>query len=195
MNATARDFFSQPADTSGLEDIFEVMPTGADIVASTADNLATAAAVDATSADSGEWITVIEAASSLKKSERTIQRYAKGGKLRSKIDESGRLLIWSATSADNVATVADNVAEVADSVAEVVDSVAEVADSVATPADNENLWKLLKEKDAKIEALVMRNGYLQAQFETSQEAIKLLTDSQHKPSWWTKFSSWFFRGQ
>ena len=75
------------------------------------------------------------------------------------------------------------------------DSVATSADSVATGADTERLWNLLKEKDAKIEALLMRNGYLQSQVETSQEAIKLLTDSQHKRGWWAKFSSWFFKAQ
>ena len=81
------------------------------------------------------------------------------------------------TSADSVATDADS------------------AKSVATGADTERLWNLLKEKDAKIEALLMRNGYLQSQVETSQEAIKLLTDSQHKRGWWAKFSSWFFKAQ
>ncbi len=180
MNATARDFNSQPADTNGLEDIFDVVATSADSVAKSADTVGEVADKVTELADSGKWITTIEAAGSLKKSERTIQRYAKSGKLRSKMDESGRLFIWSATSADSVAISGDNVAE--------------VADSVATPADNE-LWKLLKEKDAKIEALVMRNGYLQAQLETSQDAIKLLTDRQHKPSWWAKFSSWFLKAQ
>jgi hypothetical protein len=171
MSATARDYQTpEPANTEGLDDLFEVLPTSADSVA--------------TDADSGEWITVAEAASSLKKSERSIQRYAKSGKLRSKTDESGRLLIWSATSADIFIACADNVATDADS-----------AKSVATGADTERLWNLLKEKDAKIEALLMRNGYLQSQVETSQEAIKLLTDSQHKRGWWAKFSSWFFKAQ
>jgi hypothetical protein len=185
MSATARDYQSpEPANTDGLDDLFEVLPTGADSVATSADSVAT-------DADSGEWITVAEAASSLKKSERSIQRYAKSGKLLSKTDESGRLLIWSATSADIFIACADNVATGADS----ADSVATGADSVATGADTERLWNLLKEKDAKIEALLMRNGYLQSQVETSQEAIKLLTDSQHKRGWWAKFSSWFFKAQ
>jgi len=54
---------------------------------------------------------------------------------------------------------------------------------------------LLKEKDAKIETLLMRNGYLQAQVETTQETIKLLTESQHKRGWWARLSSWFFKAQ
>lgn len=57
--------------------------------------------------------------------------------------------------------------------------------------ENERLWQLLKEKDAKLEALTMRTGYLEAQLENHRETIKLLTDNQHKSSWWTRFYSWF----
>jgi hypothetical protein len=57
-------------------------------------------------------------------------------------------------------------------------------------ADNDRLWKLLQEKDAKIEALVMRTGYLQAQIETKEDQIKLLTDSQYKSGWWPRLKSW-----
>ncbi len=162
----AREVLPDSVSIEGLEEVFEVLPTGADA-------LATDAVSVAPTADSGEWVTVIEAASLLKKSERSIQRYAKNNKLRSMIDESGRLMIWLATDADKVATTADS------------------AVTVATSADNERLWNLLKEKDAKIEALLMRNGYLQSQVETSQEAIKLLTDSQHKRGRWHSFWSWF----
>ena len=191
MSDTVRDYQSpEPAKTDGLDDLFDVLPTSADSFMTPADTLTTDAVIVATSADSGKWITVVEAASLLKKSERTVQRYAKSGKLRSKTDESGRLLILSATPADFLDGT-DNVATSADS----DNGLAISAGGVATGADNERLWNLLKEKDAKIEALLMRNGYLQAQVETSQEAIKLLTDSQHKPSWWAKFSNWFFKAQ
>ena len=57
--------------------------------------------------------------------------------------------------------------------------------------ETDRLWELLKEKDAKIEALIMRTGYLQAQMETKEEQIKLLTDSQHKPSWWLRLKNLF----
>ncbi|MBX9941898.1 MAG: hypothetical protein K2Y32_21705, partial [Candidatus Obscuribacterales bacterium] len=158
------------ASTEGLEDLFAEVPTSADSVASFAD-------MHVTDADVGNWVSVIAAATALCKSERTIQRYAKQGKLQSKTDETGRLVIWLTTSVDTVATNADGLPT--------------SANSVATSADNDRLWNLLKEKDAKIEALIMRNGYLQAQFESSQEKIKLLADSQHKPGWWRRFYSWF----
>lgn len=65
-----------------------------------------------------------------------------------------------------------------------------VQDMTGTERDNDRLWQLLKEKDAKIEALTMRTGYLQAQIESSQETIKLLTDSQHKRRWWQTLIFW-----
>ena len=60
----------------------------------------------------------------------------------------------------------------------------------APPPETTRLWELLKEKDTKIEALVMRTGYLQAQLEASQQTIKLLEDSQYKPGWWPRLKSW-----
>ena len=58
-------------------------------------------------------------------------------------------------------------------------------------ADNDRLWKLLQEKDAKIEALTMRAGYLQAQMEAKEDQIKLLTDSQHNQKWWQRLRKLF----
>jgi hypothetical protein len=53
----------------------------------------------------------------------------------------------------------------------------------------------------QIQALTYRNGYLESQLSEREkdiierdERMKLLTDSQHKPGWWAKFSSWFFKG-
>lgn len=33
--------------------------------------------------------------------------------------------------------------------------------------------------------------YLRSQLEEKDDRIKLLTDSQHKPGWWSRFCSWF----
>ena len=66
-----------------------------------------------------------------------------------------------------------------------------VPEQIASMLETDRLWELLKEKDAKIEALIMRTGYLQAQMETKEEQIKLLTDSQHKSSWWLRLKNLF----
>ena len=49
--------------------------------------------------------------------------------------------------------------------------------------------------EAKLQAASWRNGYLESKLEDRENQIKLLTDSQHKPGWWAKFSSWFFKCQ
>jgi hypothetical protein len=49
--------------------------------------------------------------------------------------------------------------------------------------------------EAKLQAATWRNGYLESKLEERDNQVRLLTDSQHKPGWWTKFSSWFFKGQ
>lgn len=52
--------------------------------------------------------------------------------------------------------------------------------------------ELLKQKDHELEGASYRIGYLEAQLEAERTQVKLLTDSLHKPSLWTKFKSWFF---
>ena len=47
----------------------------------------------------------------------------------------------------------------------------------------------------KLEGASYRIGYLESKLEEKNSQIKLLTDSQRKPGWWAKFSSWFFKGQ
>jgi hypothetical protein len=47
----------------------------------------------------------------------------------------------------------------------------------------------------ELQGAVWRNGYLESLAETKDQQIKLLTDSQHKPGWWARFSSWFFKAQ
>ena len=48
---------------------------------------------------------------------------------------------------------------------------------------------------AKLEGAIYRNGYLESKLEEREKQILMLTDRQHKPGWWAKFSSWFFKGQ
>jgi hypothetical protein len=48
------------------------------------------------------------------------------------------------------------------------------------------LLALLENKDRELQAASFRNGYLEAQLAERDQQIKLLTDSQHKPSWWAR---------
>ena len=60
----------------------------------------------------------------------------------------------------------------------------------------------IRELEAKLEGATFRNGYLAAENEGLKSVIgikdshiKLLTDSQHKRGWWSRFSSWFVTGR
>lgn len=58
-------------------------------------------------------------------------------------------------------------------------------------SDLDKLLTVIHEKDRQLQAATFRNGYLEAQLEAKEREIKLLTDSQHKPSFWKGFWSWF----
>lgn len=52
----------------------------------------------------------------------------------------------------------------------------------------------LTQSQKDLQAANWRNGYLESQLENEREQIKqlkLLTDSQHKTGWWSRFYSWF----
>jgi len=60
------------------------------------------------------------------------------------------------------------------------------------PAQNQGVpVEIVQELLRKVEALTYRNGYLEAQLSEKEVHIKLLTDSQHKKTWWSKVRCWF----
>jgi excisionase family DNA binding protein len=128
--------------------------------------------VNAEFADS-DW-TPEQAAKALGKSVRTIRRMLQDGSLKGYKVPGKRRDEW-------------RVKAVAVSANETVS----VPIQKALVTENDRLWQLLKEKDAKLEALTMRTGYLEAQLDSHKEQIKLLTDSKHKAGWWIRFCSWF----
>jgi excisionase family DNA binding protein len=74
--------------------------------------------------------------------------------------------------------------------------------NVANAVDGALIEKLISElqvkldsRDHHLQAANYRIGYLEAQLEAERQQVKLLTDSQHKPGWWARFSSWFFKAQ
>lgn len=55
-----------------------------------------------------------------------------------------------------------------------------------------SLLDVITKQAEKLEAASMRIGYLEARTENYESQIKLLTDSQKKTGYWSRFSSWFF---
>lgn len=129
--------------------------------------------VEATSADT--YWTPEQAARALGKSVRTIRRMLQEGTLDGYKVAGKRRDEWR---------VKPDTASVKESVS------VRVQDGLQS--QNDRLWQLLREKDAKLEALTMRTGYLEAQLDSHKEQIKLLTDSQHKGGWWSRTCRWLF---
>ena len=57
----------------------------------------------------------------------------------------------------------------------------------------EELRSRNSELETKLQAASWRNGYLESKLEERDIQIKLLTDSQQKPSWWQRFKAFFVK--
>lgn len=57
------------------------------------------------------------------------------------------------------------------------------------------LRQRIRDLEDKLEGATYRNGYLESKLEQRDEKIKLLTDSQHKRSGWSRFWIWFTGGR
>jgi len=62
----------------------------------------------------------------------------------------------------------------------------------ASRAGSDKQIEMIRELQAKLEALTFRNGYLEAQLSESERQIKLLADSQKEPTQggWNRFWRW-----
>jgi excisionase family DNA binding protein len=201
MNATARDFNSQPADTNGLEDIFEL-------------NGVTSETVAGPSQDEGPGpshqsvlLTALEVADSLSISKRSVIRLIQEGKLRAtktegrylidpeSVEQRKRVLPVARRSRDEGLGPSQDEGPGPSQDQETVYVSLDIEGPGPTgPTQNTNTLdaeRLLKD----LEAASYRIGYLESKLEERDLAIKLLTDSQHKPSWLSKFASWFFKAQ
>ncbi|NJL73191.1 MAG: helix-turn-helix domain-containing protein [Candidatus Competibacteraceae bacterium] len=186
MTDTARDIqLVETISTEGLDDIFsEVSATG------------DTEFLTATTADTSLWVTVTQAAAALNKSERTIQRYIKAGKLESREELGGKLFVLLPTTADTVSVVSPTFADMSHEVQAPADTRHDAADihvgTVPIAELNKHL-ELIKELQNQVQAAAFRNGYLESKLEERDREIKLLTDSQHKPSWWQRFKAFFVK--
>ena len=207
MSNTVRDVQQEDlATTEGLDELF------ADTEVETADSLPTSAdrsesVADILTADAEiiEWLTTTQAAALLGKSERTIQRYAKAGKLKSRSDESGKLFVAVVDTVDSVPTPADGMPTSADNFESVADSSTTDADSLTSdntsvPTSVDSIYDKviddyrgqINELQRKLEGASFQLGRMQAEIEHKDAEIKLLTDSQSKSGRWVRFTKWFF---
>jgi excisionase family DNA binding protein len=207
MNATARDFNSQPADTNGLEDIFELNGVTSETV------LGSLKTVAGPSQDEGPGLshqsvllTTLEVADSLGISKRSVIRLIQEGKLAAtkaegrylidseSVEQRKRVLPVARRARDEGLGPSQDEGPVPSKDRETVYVSLDIEGPGPTPTQNTNTLdaeRLLKD----LEAASYRIGYLESKLEERDLAIKLLIDSQHKPSWWSKFASWFLKAQ
>lgn len=192
MNATAHDFNSLSADTNGLEEIFDV-DSHSDSQPGLGENHLI--------------LTVAEASAHMKIPLSTMYRRVRAGKFKTVTGEDGtvRIILPQNSHRENHLILTDSHCQTQDSEVIIADSHCENQNGqvILTDSHDENQVKssdyhdlgaliaLLNDRDHKLEAASYRIGYLESQLEERDRAIKLLTDSQHQLSWWTKFKSWF----
>lgn len=189
MNATARDFNSQPADTSGLEDIFDL-----EDIQSSVDSHRDA---QSNPSENQLILTAAEASAHLRIPLSTMYRRIRAGKFKTVEGQDGsvRIILAQSENQNTEVILSDSHHENQNSEVVLSDSHGENHFLCSSPNEFDKFVCLLNERDKKLEAASYRIGYLESQLEERDQAIKLLTDSQHRPGWLAKLSSWFFKGQ
>ena len=201
MDNLAKNYQNNSAATEGLDDLFGVESVGvSDTVQDTVQGN-----VGHVQDNGPDEISVLEASKLLNVDRRSVVRLLNWQKLSGRKDERGRWIVNKQSvlnrklDQDTIQDAASDtvLVEVQDSVlqsdASVQDSVlqsdASVQDSVLELVKQQG--DQLKQAYSYLDAATARIMYLQEQLEQKDQQIKLLTDSQHKPSWWSKFSAWF----
>lgn len=153
-------------------------------------------------------VSVEEAAGILQISPRAVQKRLKRGTLKGIKSKHGAVDRWSVDLSDVVIIESQNmdvsgVLEDAnfDPIGRVLDANCEEKDANkfsggrVQDANGVSDYKdsLIKELQNKLEAATYRVGYLQHQVESQDQQIKLLSDSQQKPSWWQRIKEIFYR--
>lgn len=179
MSDTARDILDfQPASTEGLEEFYECTENHIE------------------SLDSRLVLTASEASSHLRMPLSTIYRRIKAAKFETRLGDDGvlRIILPVENTGDNQPVLTNPANGNQNEPTITSDSHAENhTASVVSNADFQSLLAIIADKDSKLEAATYRVGYLEAQLEGRDREIKLLTDSQHKPSWWQRFKQLFVK--
>ena len=195
MSDTARDYQTlEPASTEGLDDLF-----------SSGISLETVEIPSETitgKAETVEYLTVSALVKRLEIPRSTIYRHIQAGKYKTTIGPNGKLLV-SVRQVENPSmsheTSRKPGIETFETAFETVIPCETSIETAALPTETVHETNLvtvdIDELLRKLEGATYRIGYLEAQLESERQQVKLLTDSQHKPGWWAKFSSWFFKGQ
>lgn len=180
MDALSKVLSTDLATVDGLDNIFEAVST--DVMAVTSDTPST---LD-TTADTVRTWSLQEAADNLGLSTRTVLRKLKTGSLHGHKIMGTNGPEWRITPLD---TEPLTQATVKSSVKAVTSDKQSTQD---TPHDTmaQALLKVIESQAEQLKAASEVIMYQRSQLEDRDSTIKLLTDSQHKPSWWRRFGTW-----
>lgn len=183
MSDTARDIQTvETISTDGMDDLYSQVENQQE------------------SPDSRLVLTVAEASARLGIPISTMYRRIRAGKFNTTHGEDGavRIVIEQGNLPENHVVTAFGVVE------NQIDAL-NATDSLVSPNENQHLQvsqnsdlmallRLMAEKDKKLEAANFRLGYLESQLEGKDREIKLLTDSQPKPTFWQLLKAFFVKG-
>lgn len=204
MSDTARDYQTIDAtSTEGLEILFDVeQVTGAEASGAHVGEPVTGASA------SGPGVPVELAAKQMGTSTNALKKRLRKGTLSGyKVEtKHGEKWFVDQNAVNVLAPVPVDLAQVPlDFSAQVLPGVEPVTcavEPVPTTSEPSELLDKIRELENKLEGATYRNGYLEAENEglkaligAKETHIKLLTDSQHKTGWWSRFSSWFFKSR
>ncbi len=198
MTDTARNIQpTDPADTEGLEGLFEQAP-----VTSAQEPVTVTGAEPVTGAQAPvPGVPVELAATVLGTSINALKKRLRKGTLRGYKQETKHGEKWFVDQSELDGTPAPVTVdpEPVPTSAEPVTCAIEPVPTYAQPVE---LIDKIRELEAKLEGATYRNGYLEAENEglktllgAKDTQIMLLTDRQHKSGWWARFAAWFFKAQ
>lgn len=177
------EIVQEAASVEGLDEIFKTdMISVSDRKGS--DELL---GIDSTGRDDNTFLTPEEAAQIMGKSVRTIRRMLEKGSLPGYKVSGKKRDEWRIPT-NGISVMSDTVSVIKTDTDRNDDRlVVELKDRIY------QLEERLEKAQREIQAAAFRNGYLESQAELKDQQIKLLTDSQHKVGWWSKFRFLFKR--
>lgn len=168
------------ATVDGLEDVFESV--GADVMSVTGDTQST----HDTTIDSVRVWSLQEAADNLGLSTRTILRKLKTGSLHGSKVMGANGPEWQITPLDTTPMTQTIVRASVKAVTGDTQSTRDTTHDIMSQA----LLKVIESQAEQLKAASEVIMYQRSQLEDRDSQIKLLTDSQHRQSWWRRFGYW-----
>lgn len=168
----------ESAATEGLEDLFDLGSKG--------ETLVIPEAPEGVTGGNAELLTLAEAARRLNLPYTTFYKQVKAGKHVTVPGPDGKPRVVM----PEILGVTPGVTSVTGDCQGEVRGVFHTSNGVTEAKHLEVIQQMM----AKLEGANYRIGWLESQLrerETDVQELKLLVDSQHKPSWWRRFSSWF----